>query len=236
MLLTKSSSGTGLSSRRYTFRRCRRNRSSNSASWSDEWSSPYHQNQSLPSAMSSSSRACSSEAASARRRRSRSPRGRRPAGPTRSGRPGGQSRSRSSRRSRNPGRCVDSRRGRARTGACLRHRDRSQLGMGGQPSIQRPEKRVAVALEMLPGVLAVQDDGQQGLSPAGGREPAAGLGQPADEVVGGGVRRPSRRRRTRSDPTARGRETRTRPTRRRPGRCTGDTSGPAARRVRTDPA
>ena len=38
--------------------RCRRKRSSNSRSWSDEWSSPYHQNQSLPSAIRISSRAC----------------------------------------------------------------------------------------------------------------------------------------------------------------------------------
>ncbi|PYR63219.1 MAG: hypothetical protein DMF88_25715 [Acidobacteria bacterium] len=35
----------------------RRNSSSNTRSWSDEWSSPYHQNQSDPSAMSSSSHA-----------------------------------------------------------------------------------------------------------------------------------------------------------------------------------
>ena len=55
--VTNSSSGTGFCSSWYTFRRWRRNRSSNSRSWSDEWSSPYHQNQSLPSAISTSSRA-----------------------------------------------------------------------------------------------------------------------------------------------------------------------------------
>ena len=51
MLVANSSSGTGCPSIWYTFRRCRRKSSSNSRSWSDEWSSPYHQNQSLPSAI-----------------------------------------------------------------------------------------------------------------------------------------------------------------------------------------
>ena len=52
-------------------RRCRRNSASNSRSCADEWSSPYHQNQSLPSAARSASRA------SARGLRRRDPPGRR---------------------------------------------------------------------------------------------------------------------------------------------------------------
>ena len=65
MLLANSSARrTAAPSAAYALRRWRRNSSSNSASWSDEWSSPYHQNQSLPSAIRISSNARSRDAAS----------------------------------------------------------------------------------------------------------------------------------------------------------------------------
>ena len=67
--------------------------------------------------------------------------------------------------------------------------------MVGQPPVQRPQERPAAALEVLPGVLAVEDDRDERLSPAGALAIApAGLDQPADEVVGRRVGAPSRRR------------------------------------------
>ena len=221
MLLTKSSSGTGCCSRRYTFRRCRRNRSSNSASWSDEWSSPYHQNQSLPSAISTSSRARSTAAPASAGPASRAPRGRRPAGSRPAGRRRVRSRCRSSRRStsreRSPCRSC-----RARRRAGFGHRDRPKLGMAGEPPVKRAEERAAAALEMLPGVLAVQDDRDERLSPAGrGRVAPAGLRQPRDEIVGRRVGRPAGIDEPDRDRTARGRGTRRRPSRRRRARRTG---------------
>ena len=52
----------------------------------------------------------------------------------------------------------------------------------------RAEEGAAASLEVLPGVLAVQDDGDGGFSPAGARRVAAArFDQLSDEVVGGGI-------------------------------------------------
>src|SRR5687768_15095513 len=53
-------------------------------------------------------------------------------------------------------------------GTCLAHRHGAQLGMGGQPSVQRAQERTTLSLIVLPGVLAVQDDEDGRLSPAVG--------------------------------------------------------------------
>ncbi len=54
----------------------------------------------------------------------------------------------------------------AGAGRGLRDRHRPQLGVVREPAIQRPEERTALALVVLPGVFAVQDDRDDGLSPA----------------------------------------------------------------------
>ena len=75
--------------------------------------------------------------------------------------------------------------------------------------------------------------GDHGLFPAGrGRESAARVGQPLDEIRRRRRRRSSRRRRSRSDRTAHDRGTDTRSRRRRHARDTGGTAARAARAVR----
>ena len=57
--------------------------------------------------------------------------------------------------------------------------------MRPERAIQRPQERPALALVVLPGVLAVEDHEDGGLSPAGARAVAlASLGSRRDEVVG----------------------------------------------------
>src|SRR5688572_22271998 len=59
------------------------------------------------------------------------------------------------------------------------------LGMRGQTPVQGPEEGPAPALEMLPRVLAVQDDGDDRFSPAAlGAVTPSGLGKPLDKVRG----------------------------------------------------
>ena len=77
--------------------------------------------------------------------------------------------------------------GSSRRGAAARlgHGHGPQLGVVGQPAVQRAQERPAAALEVLPGVLAVQDDRDERLFPAGrARVAAARLDEPRDEVVG----------------------------------------------------
>ena len=50
--------------------------------------------------------------------------------------------------------------------AGLGHRDGPQLGVARQPLIERPEERAPAAVEVLPGILAVEDDEDRRLSPA----------------------------------------------------------------------
>jgi hypothetical protein len=60
--------------------------------------------------------------------------------------------------------------------------------MSRQAVIERAEKRPAAGFEVLPGVLAVKDDGDERLCPAGAVAiPAAGFDKAADEVVRRGV-------------------------------------------------
>ena len=65
--------------------------------------------------------------------------------------------------------------------------------MRRQPPVERAQERPALALVMLPGVLAVEDheDGRL-LPPVRAVYRAPGFDEPADEVVGGRVR-PTRR-------------------------------------------
>ena len=136
------------------------------ASCADEWSSPYHQNQSLPSAIRISSRACGQRrrvAAGLARRRA--PAGRRPAGSSplivgvadpdvevrvdpRAGEDAGSAGAAAPRTPRPSSRSAAS-------------------GCVCEPAVQRAKERPPAALEVLPGVLAVQDDRDERLFPAG---------------------------------------------------------------------
>ena len=79
-----------------------------------------------------------------------------------------------------------------RAPARLAHRDGPELRMRGEPPVERPQERPSAPFEMLPGVLAVEDDEDDRLSPsARGREPAPRFRQPRDEVVGRRVGRPA---------------------------------------------
>ena len=70
----------------------------------------------------------------------------------------------------------------------LGHRHRPELGMGLETTIERAQERPALTVVVLPGVLAVQDDEDGGLFPAGARaEAAAAFDQAPHEVVGGEV-------------------------------------------------
>ena len=63
--------------------------------------------------------------------------------------------------------------------------------MASERAIQRPQERPALALVVLPGVLAVEDDRNDGFPAAGPRRiPPAAFDQPADEVLGRGLRVP----------------------------------------------
>src|SRR5258705_7005612 len=65
--------------------------------------------------------------------------------------------------------------------------------MRGESLVQRAKERTPATGEMLPGVLAVQDDRDQRVSPAGPlRITPPGLHQPAEEVVGRGIGGPAR--------------------------------------------
>ena len=91
-----------------------------------------------------------------------------------------------------PGPGEDPRQFLFRSLARLRHRHGSHLRMTGQATIERPEERPSAALEVFPGVLAVQDDRDERVSPAGPVPIAAArLDQPGDEIVRGGFRRPA---------------------------------------------
>ncbi len=75
----------------------------------------------------------------------------------------------------------------------LGHGHGPQLGVVGQAAVQRAQERPAASGEVFPGVLAVQNDRDHGLSPAGAIAiPRAGIGQVTDEVVGRGLRVPAR--------------------------------------------
>src|SRR5437773_5058689 len=65
------------------------------------------------------------------------------------------------------------------------HRHGPELRMTGQAPIERPEKRPSTAFEVFPGVLAIQDDRDERLSPAGPLSVAAARPHEA----GDGVRR-----------------------------------------------
>ena len=62
---------------------------------------------------------------------------------------------------------IDGSVGRAR--ARLAHRDRPQLRVRREPPVQRAQERPSLSLVVLPGVLAVEDDEDGRLSPAGRR-------------------------------------------------------------------
>src|ERR1051326_9104415 len=71
------------------------------------------------------------------------------------------------------------------------HRHRRELGMMFEPPVQCAKKRTAAPLAMLPGILAVEDDGNDGLSPAGAlAEAPAGIDEPVHEVLSGSDRIP----------------------------------------------
>src|SRR5262249_38356587 len=92
-----------------------------------------------------------------------------------------------------PGTWEESRERFPRPLARLRHRDRPQLGVVRETLIQGAEERPAAALEMLPGVFAVQNHENRWLFPT---RPHAGsptrFRQTRDEVVGCRVRAPAR--------------------------------------------
>src|SRR5207302_4033703 len=64
--------------------------------------------------------------------------------------------------------------------ARLGHRHRRELSMALEPAVQGAQEGPAAAVEMLPGVFSVQNDGDEGLFPAGARTAAAaGAAEPA---------------------------------------------------------
>src|SRR5262249_8889032 len=93
----------------------------------------------------------------------------------------------------NPGAGKDAGQLTNRRRATLGHRDRPQLRVNLEPAIEGAQEGTAAIGEMLPGVLAVEDDRDEGFSPAGSLGvTATGLDQPGNEILRGLFRRPAR--------------------------------------------
>src|SRR5215468_1981432 len=74
-----------------------------------------------------------------------------------------------------------------RAGTRLGHRHGSKVPMLGQLAVEGAQKRTAAALEMLPGILAVEDDRDERLFPAGSQAVVtARFRQALQEMTGGG--------------------------------------------------
>src|SRR6185437_3779997 len=70
----------------------------------------------------------------------------------------------------------------------LRHRHGRERWMRGEAAIERAQERPPLPFVMLPGILAVQDDEDRGVSPASPCcEARACVGESRDEIVGRGV-------------------------------------------------
>ncbi len=79
------------------------------------------------------------------------------------------------------------------TGARLTHRDRLELGIVREQPVECPQKRTPTLRIVLPGVLTVQDDWDNGFAAVGSqREASSGLAEPLDEIARGRVGIPAR--------------------------------------------
>ena len=142
-----------------------------SASWSDEWSSPYHQNQSLPSAISSSSSARSRAAGDTAPRASSNARAR-----VRQLSPGAMVVAMADpdvEVAVDPGAGEDRRQRRGRARGRLGHGDGLDVGGRSSAPIERAQERPAAAGVVLPRVLAVEDH-RHGRDFPAGRLPRTG--------------------------------------------------------------
>ena len=71
------------------------------------------------------------------------------------------------------------------------HRDSPQVGIRREAAVQRAQEGPTAALEVFPGVFAVQDDWDEGIRPSRSRRISpAGLDEPRHEIAGGGVGSP----------------------------------------------
>src|SRR5262245_39669367 len=74
----------------------------------------------------------------------------------------------------------------------LTHRDRPQLGMVRETTVQGAQKWPAASFEMFPGVFAVEDDWDQRLfSACARRKPPSGFHETGYEIIGCGLGRPA---------------------------------------------